>query len=317
MLDHLCQDSGRLESHTHVERATQHRAQFKAHPIEHGCAGVDDGVSQMASRSANLLFEAHFRGRILVVRPVGDLLPETYERLRDGLLKYAAEEPTAMVLDLAGMRAGIASLLTVFPTVRDRISDWPGVPLVLAAARPPLGTLLDFSAASRLVPTYRTVSEALEYLNAAPPRRRCQRELPCEPASARLARQLVEQTCHEWEIPGMVAAAAVVATELTDNMVYHARSPGWLRLELRSNMLTIAVADADPRPPQLRVPGLRAAGGRGLVLVDKLSKSWGTASRPPEGKVVWAVLTVASRMRTPAHASRVQPASPSSAARCS
>jgi hypothetical protein len=73
-------------------------------------------------------------------------------------------------------------------------------------------------------------------------------------------------------------------------MVCHARSDGWLRLELRRNTLTVAVADADPRPPQLRVPGLRAVGGRGLVLIDKLSRAWGTASRRPRGKVVWAVL---------------------------
>jgi hypothetical protein len=115
----------------------------------------------------------------------------------------------------------------------------------------------------------------------------------------------------------MVAAAEVIASELTDNMVYHARSKGWLRLQLRSDVLTIAVADADPRPPLLRVPGLRAAGGRGLVLVDKLSRRWGTASRRPNGKVVWAALTVASRMRTRADPSRAHPPSAPSAARCS
>jgi hypothetical protein len=93
----------------------------------------------------------------------------------------------------------------------------------------------------------------------------------------------------------MVTDAVVVASELTDNMVYHARSDGWLRLELRGNRFTVAVADADPRPPRLRVPGLRAVGGRGLVLVDKLSRTWGTASRLPDGKVVWAVLTVPPR----------------------
>jgi hypothetical protein len=100
--------------------------------------------------TATLVLETHFLGRILVVRPVGELIPKTYERLRDGLVEYAAEEPAAIVVDLSGMRAAIASLLTVFPTVRDRISDWPGVALILAAARPPL----DFSAAPRFVPTY-------------------------------------------------------------------------------------------------------------------------------------------------------------------
>lgn len=258
-----------------------------------GATGDDVGGVRTDMRAAPLLIEAHFRGPTLVVRPGGDLTCETYERLRDGLVKYATEEPAAIVVDLASMRAAIASLLTVFPTVCDRISDWPGVPLVLAAAQKPLRTLLDFSAVPRFVPTYRSVRKALEGLDAAPRPRRCQVQLSCDPASARLARRLVEQVCNEWGIPATVTdAAVVVASELTDNMVYHARSDGWLRLELRRNMLTVAVADADPRPPRLRVPGLGAVGGRGLVLVDKLSRTWGTAARLPDGKVVWAVINV-------------------------
>lgn len=269
--------------------------------------GADDGVGRAGTnkRVASLLLEAHFRGPTLVVRPGGDLTVETYERLRDGLLKYAAEEPAAIVVDLASLRTTIASLLTVFPTVCDRISDWPGVPLVLAAADQPLRTLLDSSAVPRFVPTYRSVREALENLDEAPRRR--QVPLPYDPASARLARRLVEQTCHEWGIPGMVTDAVVVASELTDNMVCHARSDGWLRLELRSNRLTVAVADADPRSPRLRVPGLGAAGGRGLVLVNKLSRTWGSASRLPDGKVVWAVLTVPPRAQTRARPGRARP----------
>ncbi|HEV7452854.1 MAG TPA: ATP-binding protein [Pseudonocardiaceae bacterium] len=278
--------------------------------------GQDDGGGGVKTkkRAAPLLLEAHFRGSTLVVRPGGDLTCEAYERLRDGLLKYAAEEPAAIVVDLASMRAAIASLLTVFPTVCDRISHWPGVPLVLAAARQPLRTLLDFSAVPRFVPTYRSVREALECLDAAPRRRRRQVQLPYDPASARLARRLVEQTCYEWGIPAVATDAVVVASELTDNMVYHARSDGWLRLELRGNMLTVAVADSDPRPPRLRVPGLGAAGGRGLVLVDKLSRSWGTESRRPDGKVVWAVINVPSRTQTRGRFSGTRPATAPSAA---
>jgi anti-sigma regulatory factor (Ser/Thr protein kinase) len=193
------------------------------------------------------------------------------------------------------------------------------VPLVLAGARQPLNALLDVSAVPRFVPTYRTVSEALEGLRADPRRLRRQMQLSYDPVSPRLVRRLVEQVCQEWGIAGMATDAMVVASELTDNMVYHARSDGWVRLELRSNTLTVAVADADPNPPRLRVPGLRAAGGRGLVLVDKLSRTWGTASRLPEGKVVWAVLTVPARTRSRAHLGRGRPASvpPTVAARYS
>ncbi|MGH3976007.1 MAG: ATP-binding protein, partial [Pseudonocardiaceae bacterium] len=149
--------------------------------------------------------------------------------------------------------------------------------------------------------TYGSVGEAREALEAAPPRRRRQVHLACEPTTAQRVRRLVEQTCREWGIPGVVDDAMVVASELTDNMVSHARSDGWLRLELRPNVFTVAVADADPRPPRMRVPGHRADGnrsrGRGLVLVDKLSRTWGTAAQVAGGKVVWALLTVPARKR--------------------
>ena len=247
--------------------------------------------------TARLHIDAHFCDHTLVVQPVGELAPETYERLRDQLLAYAAEEPAGIVVDLANMEAAISSLLTVFPTVGDRISDWPGVPLVLAAPQG-VRALLDLSAVPRFVPTYHSVNDALQGLDAAPRHRRRQMRLACDPASGRLARRLVAQTCREWGISGIISDAMVVASELADNMVHHARSEGWLRLALRGKMLTVAVADADPRLPRLRVPGLRAAGGRGLVLVDKLSRKWGTASRFPHGKVVWAILTVNPQTRT-------------------
>jgi anti-sigma regulatory factor (Ser/Thr protein kinase) len=258
--------------------------------------GVDDDRGcrrkDTYDRPGSMLLDVRLQGGILVIRPVGHLTPKTYEQLRDGLFKFAAEEPAAIVVNLACMQTTVASLLNVFPTVHDRINNWPGVPLILAAACQSLRTMLGVGAIPRSVPTYRTLTEALKAVDAAPCRYRRQIQLPANPASARLARRLVEQTCQEWGIPQMAADAVIVVSELTDNMVTHGRSEGWLRLDLRNNRLTIAVADADPRPPALRIPGLPVVGGRGLLLVDKLSRTWGTESRPG-GKVVWAVLTVA------------------------
>jgi hypothetical protein len=251
--------------------------------------------------TSSLFLESFFRDRSLVMRPVGELSPQTYERLRNGLLAGAANEPSAIVVDLGSMQTAIASLLNVFPVASDRIGNWPGVRLVLAAARPPLRTMLASSGVSRFVPTYGSVSEALQDLDAAPPPLRREVTLPCRLESSRLGRHLVGRNCQEWGIPETVPDAVVVTSELIDNMVQHARSEGQLRLELRRHALCIAVTDADPHRPQLRLPGLSAAGGRGLVLVDKLSRTWGTAPRFGGGKVVWAVLTVSPRRHHPGH----------------
>lgn len=225
----------------------------------------------------------------LVVLPVGVLTADTSLWLRDELLERAAEQPPVIVVDLDRMRATEASVLAMFSTVSNHISAWPGVPLVLVAARQPLRTLLHASSVHRSVPIYHCVTDALD---AIPHRRQHKVALACDLASVRLARGIVERTCHEWGLPGVVTDAVLVASELTENMVRHARSDGWLCLQLRGDLLTIAVADADSRSPRLRPPHERRDGGRGLVLVAALSRTWGTASRLPGGKVVWAVLAV-------------------------
>jgi anti-anti-sigma regulatory factor len=241
------------------------------------------------SVTTGLRLDNHSVGSALVVRPVGVLTADTSPWLRDELLKCAAEEPPVIVVDLDGVRVAEASVLTVFPTVSNHISKWPGVPLVLVSARQPLRTLLRTSSVHGFIPIYHCVTDALD---AAPHRRHRKVQLACDPASVWLARRIVEQTCHDWGLSGIVTDAVLVASELTENMIRHAGSDGWLCLQLRGNLLTVAVADADPRPPLLRPRHERRDGGRGLVLVAELSRTWGTAPRLPGGKVVWAVLAI-------------------------
>lgn len=242
---------------------------------------------QRVSVTTGLRLDNHSVGSALVVRLVGVLTAGTSPWLQDELLKCAAEEPPVIVVDLDGLRVAEASVLTVFPTVSNHISAWPGVPLVLVAAHQPLRTLLRTSAVHRFVLIYHCVTDALD---AAPHRRHRKVQLACDLASVRIARRVVEQTCHDWGLPGIVIDAVLVASELTENMIRHARSDGWLCLQLRGNLLTVAVTDADSRPPLLRPPHERHGGGRGLLLVSELSRTWGTAPRRPSGKVVWAVL---------------------------
>jgi hypothetical protein len=241
--------------------------------------------------TAALRVDTRSAGEAVIVRPVGKLTLETYPALRDVLLKCAASEPTAIVVDLDAMSAD-RTPLTVFTAVWMRISDWPGIPLLLAAARQPLRAMLDTSSVSRFVSTYRSVPAALQAINAVPARRRRQVPLPGDMTNAQRARRIVAQTCAEWGLTGIVSDAALVASELAENAVKHACSAGWMRLELRGGMFTVAVADTDPRPPRLRPVAERGSGGRGLVVVAWLSRAWGHAPLPQGGKVVWAVLTV-------------------------
>lgn len=230
-------------------------------------------------------------GEATIVRPVGDLALETYPLLRDTLLRCAIAEPAAIVVDVDAMSAE-SPALAVFITVWIRLNDWPGVPLLLVATREPLRTALDNSAVPRFVPTYRTLAAALDDLRAMPLRQRRQVSLAGGPTNAWHARRLVAHTCVEWEIAAVATDAVLVASELAENAYRHAGSAGWIRLGLRRRLLTVAVADTDPRLPRQRPADDRVGGGQGLVIVDELSRAWGYEARPDGGKVVWATLTV-------------------------
>ncbi len=90
----------------------------------------------------------------VVVRPVGRLDLSTYPLLRDALLGHAAEQPAALIVDLDGIEAEAVTSLSVFTTVRMRISSWPAIPMLLSASRSPLSRLLRRSAVPRFVPTF-------------------------------------------------------------------------------------------------------------------------------------------------------------------
>ncbi|MFJ3138087.1 ATP-binding protein [Streptomyces sp. NPDC086843] len=90
---------------------------------------------------------------------------------------------------------------------------------------------------------------------------------------------------------GLVDATELLVSELVTNALRHGDGPGPVGLRLlRDEVLTVEVADGGstltPHPRRARTTD---EGGRGLFLVAKLSRRWG--SRPaPDGKVVWAEL---------------------------
>jgi anti-sigma regulatory factor (Ser/Thr protein kinase) len=82
----------------------------------------------------------------------------------------------------------------------------------------------------------------------------------------------------------------LLADELVTNAVVHARTDVALRLELRGRRLHLAVEDGSPRLLRVVDPDPQGEGGRGLRLVEHLSRAWGVRNPPEGGKVVWCVL---------------------------
>jgi hypothetical protein len=126
---------------------------------------------------------------------------------------------------------------------------------------------------------------------AGEPRQVAMMELTTEPLIAAAGRRFVTEKLSEWELGDLQPMAGMVVTELVSNAVRHTAKPMTLRLQHRARRLIVEVADGDERQPRRLRPTLLEEGHRGLFIVDKLSRRWGT--RPTaDGKVVWAELAM-------------------------
>jgi hypothetical protein len=225
-----------------------------------------------------------------VVRPSGVLDLRTYGTLRDALLKCAADQPRAVIVDLEELAIAEEQLTSVFVAVWLRISQWSTVALVVVPGAAH-AALARYGPMRRFVTVRPTVLDALAGLGDPPPRRRTELWLPSSPRSVAAAATFVTDTCTNWAIDALAAPAVTVAGELVANAAEHAHSPARLRLELRLGRLTTAVADDDGRPVSLPPVGERSPEPRsGLPLVTHLAHAAGWSPKQSGGKIVWAVL---------------------------
>jgi hypothetical protein len=107
------------------------------------------------------------------------------------------------------------------------------------------------------------------------------------------ARDFVRQTLTDWRwhpadsSDEAVQDVLLVVSELVANATAHAAGATEIALAVEGSLLTVSVADADPRPPAARPAEPSRPGGHGLKIVEMLAAAWGTTPGP-HGKTVWA-----------------------------
>lgn len=106
-----------------------------------------------------------------------------------------------------------------------------------------------------------------------------------DPFSVVEARQLVEAEVGGCP-PEVAEDVALLTSELVSNAVRHARTPFEVLVDRTEDRIRVTVSDESPDPPTVLDPAPDEVGGRGLVLVSKLSHRWGFESRP-NGKAIW------------------------------
>jgi anti-sigma regulatory factor (Ser/Thr protein kinase) len=116
--------------------------------------------------------------------------------------------------------------------------------------------------------------------------------------SPRTARDFTVATLRTWGLAALCEDAAVIVSELVTNAVRHGRplgAPAEVRLTLarHDGLLVCIVADARAGEPSMRDSDDACENGRGLFVVEALSRVWGWTPLPDMGKAVWAALAIA------------------------
>ncbi|MFJ9906307.1 SpoIIE family protein phosphatase [Streptomyces sp. NPDC101152] len=108
------------------------------------------------------------------------------------------------------------------------------------------------------------------------------------------ARRFTRRTMRAWGVErDDTDAALLVVSELVTNALVHTDGQVRLDLTLLDNRLRVSVADSSPRTPVKPTSiGWEATGGRGILLVEAMSDTWG-AVPVSGGKQVWAEVPLA------------------------
>lgn len=107
------------------------------------------------------------------------------------------------------------------------------------------------------------------------------------------ARRFTRRTMRTWGVPrDDIDTILLIVSELVTNALVHTDGQVRLDLTLLDNRLRVSVADTSPRTPVKATSiGWEATGGRGILLVEAMSETWG-AVPVSGGKQVWAELSV-------------------------
>ena len=124
----------------------------------------------------------------------------------------------------------------------------------------------------------------------------CRVRLARKPAAAAQARSHVRAAVCGWDAPVDVEVAILLTSELVTNAIRHTAGDAiTLVIQCGSGQLRVDVWDTSPSPPVLIHSPADADGGRGLVLVARLSDEWGTL-HIGAGKTVYFTLAFEPRL---------------------
>ncbi|MFI2347721.1 ATP-binding protein [Streptomyces sp. NPDC019443] len=94
----------------------------------------------------------------------------------------------------------------------------------------------------------------------------------------------------------VVEDVLLLVSEVVTNACLHAHGPQELMLHCSPDRLRIEVTDDSPVHPRPRPFAAAVPGGHGLVVLDRLARSWGSVPRGT-GKAVWVEVAAPTRLQ--------------------
>jgi anti-sigma regulatory factor (Ser/Thr protein kinase) len=115
------------------------------------------------------------------------------------------------------------------------------------------------------------------------------RAFGANPTSVVEARRFVRLQAAGWPVAS--EDLELVTSELATNALCHGGGGFELTLSRQSSEVLVEVRDRVAARPYRRHVGVHSPSGRGLLIIERLARSWGVRDLPGEGKVVWAWLS--------------------------
>ena len=112
-------------------------------------------------------------------------------------------------------------------------------------------------------------------------------ELTAHACSASQARAFVTRHLMNHDIADMVNDVQLVVSELATNATLHAQTPFTVVLEASNDVVFLEVRDGSQVGPHLIVARTLETSGRGVAIVQALSRCWGVTAGASGGKSVW------------------------------
>jgi anti-anti-sigma factor len=233
------------------------------------------------------------RDGCIVVTLVGQLNLAAAPKVRRALLKHLADQPDAVICDLAGVATINPACASIFAAVAHRPrSRWPDSHLLLCGARPAVAAALTRQGTPRFLPVYDTLDQALGHARSRPSFLRERLGLATTLEAFTTAGSFAGEVCQRWQLEELAETARSLAGELVIDAVFAQRSHVdeiELRMELRASGLLLAVHSGAP-DPAVTPADQEGEPGSGLEVVQRLAQRWGVRQQADGSRVVWCIL---------------------------